>query len=168
MSPSHVRVVSDAESLCLLAKRIADRDRVAFGLLYRRLVGPVFAQARAGLRSAAIAVPVTRGVFVEVWRLAPVSDRHRGDVRVWVAGITAARIAARLPVPRGEPHVVDTSYDQHISCELASLLDAAWIPRTLPARCESGRGRTRSERPATAGLAATGAAVIVRPTGFAP
>jgi RNA polymerase sigma-70 factor (ECF subfamily) len=98
MSRSHVHRVSDAESLSLLVKRIADRDRVAFGLLYRRLVRPVFTQPRTSLGSAAVAVPVTRAVFVEVWRLAPVSDGYRDGVRVWVAGITAARIAARLPV----------------------------------------------------------------------
>jgi hypothetical protein len=130
MSRSHVHTVFDAESLSLLVRRVADRDRVAFGLLYRRLVGPVFAQARAGLGSAAVAVPVTRGVFVEVWRLAPVSDKYRDDVRVWVAGITAVRIAARLPVFRDERQVVETIYDEHISHELTAILDAASPPRT--------------------------------------
>jgi DNA-directed RNA polymerase specialized sigma24 family protein len=142
MSPSHVNTASDAESLSLLVKRIADRDRLAFGLLYRRLVRSVFAQARAGLGSAAVAVPVTRGVFVEVWRLAPISDRYRADVRAWVDGITAARIAARLPVPRRDLQIIDTSYDEHISCELTAILSAAPLIRISVGSVVGDRRRT--------------------------
>ena len=82
--------VPGPESVSDLVKRIADRDRAAFGRLYRRLVRAVFIQVCADVGSPSIAVAVTRAVFVEVWQLAP---RCAGQVDglAWVTAIAVRR-----------------------------------------------------------------------------
>jgi DNA-directed RNA polymerase specialized sigma24 family protein len=119
-----------AESLSDLVKRVAERDQAAFGRLYRRLVRPTFAQVRESLGSAASAVPVTRAVFVEVWRLAPVSDASRDDVPAWVTAIAARRTAERLRALQQHPSAIDTAYDAHLDHELAAVLGTD--PHRLP------------------------------------
>jgi DNA-directed RNA polymerase specialized sigma24 family protein len=124
MPTAQIYAVPVAESLSDLFRRIADRDQAAFGRLYRRLVRRVFAQMRESLGSPALAVPVTRAVFVEVWRLAPVSDAYGDDVLAWVSAIAARRAADRLRALNHQPPAVDTGYDAHLSHELAAALGA--------------------------------------------
>ena len=126
-----------AESLNDLVNRVADRDQAAFGRLYGRLVRPIFAQVRASLGSPARAVPVTRAVFVEVWRLAPVSDARRDDVLAWVTGIAARRAGDRLRELDRQPPA--GGYDGHVGRELVAALGAephadpgATLPPRLP------------------------------------
>ncbi|MFC5922969.1 hypothetical protein [Micromonospora vulcania] len=100
-------------------RRIADRDHAAFGRFYRRLVTVVFAQVCGILGSRALAVAVTRAVFVEVWRLAPLPDSRTVDGVAWVTAIAARRSADRLreingPVPR-----LEIGYDGLTDRELA-------------------------------------------------
>lgn len=136
MPTPQIYAVPVAESLSDLVKRIADRDQAAFGRLYRRLVGPIFAQIGESLGSPASAVPVTRAVFVEVWRLAPVCDARRDDVLAWVTAIAARRAADRLRALNHQPSAVDTGYDGHLSHELAAALGAELHadPATTPPR----------------------------------
>jgi DNA-directed RNA polymerase specialized sigma24 family protein len=113
-----------AESLTDLVKRIAERDEAAFGRLYRRLVRPVFAQVRESLGSSARAVPVTRAVFVEVWRLAPVSHARHDDVFGWVTAIAARRADDQLrELGRRQP-TAGTGCDGHLGRDLVATLQA--------------------------------------------
>jgi DNA-directed RNA polymerase specialized sigma24 family protein len=119
---------SATESLSDLVWRVAGREEDAFGRLYRRLVRPVYAQVLESVGRAA-AVPVTRAVFVEVWRLAPVSGGRHVDVSAWVYGIAARRSADWLRTVDCQPLEAGMgdsgmSYAEHLGRELAAVLDA--------------------------------------------
>ncbi|RKN41084.1 hypothetical protein [Micromonospora endolithica] len=122
-----VYVVPGPESVDDLVKRIADRDRAAFGRLYRRLVRAVFVQVRDSVGSPSVAVAVTRAVFVEVWQLAP---RHAADQvggLAWVTAIAARRAEERLRGIDGRPPPLATSspatgYDAFLGRELTAAL----------------------------------------------
>lgn len=129
MTVPPVHTVSAAESLSDLVKRIADRDQAAFSRLYRRLVRSVFLQVCESLGSPAGAVPVTRAVFVEVWRLAPVSDTRRDDVLAWITGIAARRAGDKLREIDHHSSTVGTDFDGHLDRELVVGLDT--VPSTL-------------------------------------
>jgi DNA-directed RNA polymerase specialized sigma24 family protein len=103
-------------------KRIGKRDQAAFGRLYGRLVRIIFTQLRESLGSPAAAVPVTRAVFVEVWRLARVSDARRDDVLAWVTAIAARWAADRLRMLHHQPPAIETGYDEHLDYELKAAL----------------------------------------------
>ncbi|MGI5146276.1 hypothetical protein ACQEVC_07760 [Plantactinospora sp. CA-294935] len=120
MTVPPVHTMSATESLSDLVRRIADRDQAAFSRLYRRLVRSVFLQVCESLGSPADAVPVTRAVFVEVWRLAPVSDARRDDVLVWITGIAARRAGDKLREIDHDSSAVSTDYDGHFDRELAA------------------------------------------------
>ncbi|MEV4465479.1 hypothetical protein AB0J51_17885 [Micromonospora echinofusca] len=116
-------VVPGPESVDDLVKRIADRDPAAFGRFYRRLAPAVFAQVRESLGGPAPAVAVTRAVFVEVWRLAPLPGSRQLDGRAWVTAIVARRTADRLREIDGPAPRVATCYDGLVSRELAAILE---------------------------------------------
>lgn len=89
-----------------LVARVAGGDRDAMEGLYGELGGAVFGLARRMLRDPALAEQVTRDVFVEIWRRAPV--RHEPEaVRPWVSAIVrdscATAIRARAGSPRSRP-----------------------------------------------------------------
>ncbi|MBF9131254.1 hypothetical protein I0C86_20145 [Plantactinospora sp. S1510] len=113
-----------AESLSDLVKRIAERDEAAFGRLYRHLVRPVFAQVRESLGSSARAVPVTRAVFVEVWRLAPVSQARHDDVLGWVTAIAARRAGDQARELGHRQPAAGTGYPGHLGRDLVATLRA--------------------------------------------
>jgi DNA-directed RNA polymerase specialized sigma24 family protein len=73
-------------------------------------------------------VPVTRAVFVEVWRLAPASGPRRDDVLAWVTGIAARRATDRLRALDQHPPAVDATYDGHVGLELAAALGVRMCP----------------------------------------
>ncbi|MDT0530966.1 hypothetical protein RM555_18405 [Micromonospora sp. DSM 115977] len=89
-------VMPGPETVSDLVKRIGDRDQAAFGRFYRRLVRAVFTQLSDSLDSPALAVAVTRAVFVEVWRLAPGHASHHLDGLAWVNAIAARHVADRI------------------------------------------------------------------------
>ncbi|MFC4021535.1 hypothetical protein ACFOW4_26855 [Micromonospora sp. GCM10011542] len=117
-------VVPGPESVDDLVTRIAARDQAAFRRFYRRLVRAVFAQVSASLGSPALAVAVTRAVFVEVWRLAPVSGCRHPDGMAWVSAIAARRAAERLREINGPTPNLHCTYDAHLGHELAVALGA--------------------------------------------
>jgi DNA-directed RNA polymerase specialized sigma24 family protein len=122
MPVPHICVVPGPESVDDLVKRIADRDQAAFRRFYRRLVRAVFAQVCESLGSPALAVPVTRAVFVEVWRLAPMPASRQLDGITWVTAIAARRAADRLRQINGPTPCLDTGYDDLLGRELAVAL----------------------------------------------
>jgi DNA-directed RNA polymerase specialized sigma24 family protein len=131
----------DAELLSDLVKRIGERDQAAFGRLYGRLVRIIFTQVRESLGCPAAAVPVTRAVFVEVWRLARVSDARRDDVLAWVTAIAARRAADRLRLLHHQPPTIETGYDEHLDYELKAALPVGPDTTSLAGRdpIETGR-----------------------------
>ncbi|MEV0568500.1 hypothetical protein [Dactylosporangium sp. NPDC050588] len=84
------------------------------------MVHQILAHIRPGLDDVA-AVCVTRAVFVEVWLLAPVSQRWHADAQAWLFAIADRRAGeqAREASPRMATVAV---YDQHLSSELNDLL----------------------------------------------
>ncbi|MGS2618446.1 hypothetical protein ACVCAH_28540 [Micromonospora sp. LZ34] len=122
MPVSPIYVVPGPESVDDLVKRIADRDQAAFGRFYRRLAPAVFAQVCERLGSPALAVAVTRAVFVEVWRLAPLPDSRQLDGVAWVTVIAARRAADRLRQINGPAPCLATGYDDLLGRELAVAL----------------------------------------------
>jgi DNA-directed RNA polymerase specialized sigma24 family protein len=119
-----IHFASAAESLDELLKRIADRDQAAFGRFYRRLVRPVFAQVRESLGSSAHAVPVTRAVFVDVWRLAPIHRAQHDDVLAWVRAIAVRRADDRLRELGHRPPSTDGGYEGQLGRKLVTTLQA--------------------------------------------
>ncbi|MEQ4306100.1 hypothetical protein ABNF97_32730 [Plantactinospora sp. B6F1] len=59
-------------------------------------------------------------MFVEVWRLAPVSDARRDDVLVWITGIAARRAGEKLREIDHHSSAVGTDCDGHFDRELAA------------------------------------------------
>ena len=118
--PSYVE--PDPESVNDLVQRIADRDQAAFRRFYRLLVRAVFAQVCESLGSPALAVAVTRAVFVEVWRLAARPDSRQLDGVAWVTAIAARRAADRLREINGPASCLATGYDDLLGRELAVML----------------------------------------------
>ncbi|WP_406045757.1 hypothetical protein OG799_15545 [Micromonospora sp. NBC_00898] len=115
-------VLPGIESVNDLVKRIADRDQAAFRRFHRRLVRAVFAQVCESLGSPALAVAVTRAVFVEVWRLAPMPASRQLDGTAWVTAIAARRAADRLRGINGPTPTLGTAYDDLLGRELAVAL----------------------------------------------
>lgn len=122
MPVSPVYVLPGRESVNDLVKRIADRDRAAFGRLYRRLVRAVFTQVGESVGSPSAAVAVTRAVFVEVWHLAPRCAADQVDGLAWVTAIAVRRIAERLREIDGRPPPLITGYGEFLGRELTAAL----------------------------------------------
>jgi len=130
---------SDGSVDALLA-RVAARDRAAFTVFFRRLVNPTFLQVRLSLGNTAAAVSVTRAVFVEVWLLAPHTDRH--DALGWVSAIASRRAADRLRAVNHHYHSpMGLDYETHTDRELVALLRPD--PHAVFARIEAARVRER-------------------------
>ncbi|WP_152037813.1 hypothetical protein [Micromonospora sp. B006] len=123
MPVSPVYVVPGPESVNDLVKRVADRDRAAFGRLYRRLVRVVFIQVCEVVRRPSVAVAVTRAVFVEVWQLAPRCAAGQVDGLAWVTAIADRRAAERLREIDGRTSPLDAGYDELVGRELIAALD---------------------------------------------
>jgi DNA-directed RNA polymerase specialized sigma24 family protein len=123
-------------SVDALLTRVAARDRAAFAAFFRRLVNPTFLQVRLSLGNTAAAVSVTRAVFVEVWLLAPHTDRH--DALGWVSSIASRRAADRLrAINHHHLSPIGLDYETHTDAELVALLRPD--PHAVFARIEAAR-----------------------------
>ncbi|MFE9428686.1 sigma-70 family RNA polymerase sigma factor [Kitasatospora sp. NPDC006697] len=85
-----------AAELCRLLQLSARGDDGAFELLYRRVAGPVYAEALRMLRSRAHAEEVTQEVLLEVWRTAAAYRPERGSVLTWVLTMAHHRAVDRV------------------------------------------------------------------------
>src|SRR3954463_3668517 len=83
---------SDAELLV----RVADRDREAFELLYRRYVRSVFGLALRRLRDRQRAEDAVQETFTAVWRSAASYKPERGPAAPWLYAIARNAIVDRL------------------------------------------------------------------------
>jgi RNA polymerase sigma-70 factor (ECF subfamily) len=89
---------SDAELLV----RVADRDREAFELLYRRYVRSVFGLALRRLRDRQRAEDAVQETFTAVWRSARSYRPERGAAAPWLFAVARNAIIDRLRA-RNEP-----------------------------------------------------------------
>jgi RNA polymerase sigma-70 factor (ECF subfamily) len=87
-----------------LLQRIADGDREAFDVLYRRFVRPVFALALRRLGDRGRAEDATQETFTSVWRSARSYRAERGPGAPWLYAVARNAIVDRTRV-RSEPPV---------------------------------------------------------------
>ncbi|HZD87261.1 MAG TPA: sigma-70 family RNA polymerase sigma factor [Gaiellaceae bacterium] len=86
-----------------LVARVAERDRAAFELLYRRYVRSVFGLALRRLRDRSGAEDATQEAFAAIWRAAGTYRPERGPVPGWLYAVARNAIVDRLR--RGDPAV---------------------------------------------------------------
>ncbi len=104
-----------------LMTRIADGDRDAFALLYRRFRGDVFRFALHVSGSRSVADDVTQDVFMAVIHQGAAYEAGRSSVRAWLLGI------ARNHVRRARARRVDSSLEDDPSAAAFSV-DADPLP----------------------------------------
>jgi RNA polymerase sigma-70 factor (ECF subfamily) len=85
-----------------LLQRIADGDREAFDVLYRRYVRPVFALALRRLGDRGRAEDATQETFASVWRSASSYRPDRGPGAPWLYAVARNAIVDRTRA-RSEP-----------------------------------------------------------------
>jgi RNA polymerase sigma-70 factor (ECF subfamily) len=91
----------DATDSALLI-RVAERDRVAFELLYQRYVRSVFGLALRRLRDRQRAEDAVQETFTSVWRSAGSYRPERGPAAPWLYAIARNAIVDRMRA-RNEP-----------------------------------------------------------------
>lgn len=96
--PAAAEGCSDGE----LLQRIADGDREAFDVLYRRFVRPVFALALRRLGDRGRAEDATQETFTSVWRSASSYRAERGPGAPWLYAVARNAIVDRTRA-RSEP-----------------------------------------------------------------
>jgi RNA polymerase sigma-70 factor (ECF subfamily) len=108
-TPARLRSVSHAESPAAdassdadLLVRVAERDREAFELLYRRYVRSVFGLALRRLRDRQRAEDAVQETFTAVWRSAQSYRPERGAAAPWLFAVARNAIIDRLRA-RNEP-----------------------------------------------------------------
>lgn len=139
-----------------LVSRVAEGDRRAFELLYRRWVRPVYALAARRLGDRESAEDAVQETFAAVWRSAGTYRPDRGPVAPWLYAIARNAVVDRLrarPVPVSE--VPDTPDPGATPDESAEVEWLAWrVHRALQELPETERqvlalaywgGRTQSQ-----------------------
>lgn len=79
-----------------LMRRVADRDRAAFGLLYDRLAGVLYTASLRILNDSAEAEDVIQDLFVQIWDKAVSYDQRLGKPFNWALTMTRNRSIDRL------------------------------------------------------------------------
>lgn len=87
---------SPEDSLAALLQRAGRGDQRAFADLYDELAPLILGVVRKVVRDPAQSDEVTQEVFVELWRLAPRYDEHRGAVKSWAVTIAHRRAIDRV------------------------------------------------------------------------
>ena len=113
---------SDQPSDDDLMTRIADGDRDAFALLYRRFRADVFRFALHVSGARALADDVTQDVFMAVIHDASRYRPGRSSVRAWLLGV------ARNHVRRARARRADSALDEETAPEAVMAVDADPLP----------------------------------------
>ena len=87
---------SEADALAGLLQRAGRGDQAAFGELYDGVSALVYGIVLKVVRDPSQAEEITQEVFVEIWRLAPRYDEHRGSVKSWIATVAHRRAVDRV------------------------------------------------------------------------
>src|SRR5205809_2544025 len=110
-SPARLRAVPEAgkaaepsaeESDSDLLVRVAERDRIAFEMLYHRYVRSVYGLALRRLRDRQRAEDAVQETFASVWRSASSYRPERGPAAPWLYAVARNAIVDRLRA-RTEP-----------------------------------------------------------------
>jgi RNA polymerase sigma-70 factor (ECF subfamily) len=119
-TPAHLRAVPEPDPSPLpvgatdtaLLVRVADRDREAFELLYKRYVRSVFGLALRRLRDRQRAEDAVQETFTAVWRSAASYRPERGPAAPWLYAIArnaiVDRMRARQEPPAEAPDLAST------------------------------------------------------------
>jgi RNA polymerase sigma-70 factor (ECF subfamily) len=116
-----------------LLVRIADGDRAAFELLYRRYVRPVFGLALRRLGDRTRAEDAVQEVFAAVWRSAAKYDPKRGPAAPWLYAVARNAVTDRLRTRIDTPaEVPDRASSEPGPSQLAEDAFVSWrIHRAL-------------------------------------
>jgi RNA polymerase sigma-70 factor (ECF subfamily) len=119
-TPAHLRAVPAPDPAPLpvgatdtaLLVRVADRDREAFELLYKRYVRSIFGLALRRLRDRQRAEDAVQETFTAVWRSAASYRPERGPAAPWLYAIArnaiVDRMRARVEPPAEAPDLAST------------------------------------------------------------
>jgi RNA polymerase sigma-70 factor, ECF subfamily len=94
-APAELPAENDPSDAALLA-RVANHDRDAFEVLYRRYVRSIFGLALRRLRDRTQAEEVTQDAFAAVWRSARSYRPERGSAGGWLYTVARNAIVDRL------------------------------------------------------------------------
>ena len=110
-----------------LLVRVADRDRVAFELLYHRYVRTVFGLALRRLRDRQRAEDAVQETFAAVWRSAASYRPERGPAAPWLYAVARNAIVDRMRT-RLEPvgDLPETASAEPGPPDRAEAAEAAW------------------------------------------
>src|SRR4051794_30063108 len=111
-----------------LLTRVAERDRVAFDMLYRRYVRSVFGLALRRLGDRGRAEDAVQETFASVWRSAASYRPERGPAAPWLYAVARNAIVDRMRAkdePPGE--LPDTPTVEPGPAERAESSFAAWM-----------------------------------------
>src|SRR5712675_2509360 len=86
-----------------LLVRVADRDREAFELLYKRYVRSIFGLALRRLRDRQRAEDAVQETFTSVWRSAASYRPERGPAAPWLYAVARNAIVDRLRARTEQP-----------------------------------------------------------------
>jgi RNA polymerase sigma-70 factor (ECF subfamily) len=122
---------SDAD----LIVRVAERDREAFELLYRRYVRSVFGLALRRLRDRQRAEDAVQETFTAIWRSAHSYRPERGAAAPWLYAVARNAIVDRLrarneppsdvpETPSGEPGPPDRAESAFVAWRVHRALEA--------------------------------------------
>src|SRR5262249_39333622 len=95
-APAETPPVDDGPSDAALLARVANADRDAFEVLYRRYVRSFFGLALRRLRDRAQAEDVTQEAFTAVWRSAESYRPERGSAGGWLYTVARNAIVDRM------------------------------------------------------------------------
>jgi RNA polymerase sigma-70 factor (ECF subfamily) len=95
-APAEAPEVEDGPSDAALLARVANSDRDAFEVLYRRYVRSFFGLALRRLRDRAQAEDVTQEAFTAVWRSAESYRPERGSAGGWLYTVARNAIVDRM------------------------------------------------------------------------
>jgi RNA polymerase sigma-70 factor (ECF subfamily) len=117
-----------------LIVRVADRDREAFELLYRRYVRSVFGLALRRLRDRQRAEDAVQETFAAIWRSAHSYRPERGAAAPWLYAVARNAIVDRLrtrteppsdvpDMPSGEPGPSDRAESAFVAWRVHRALE---------------------------------------------
>jgi RNA polymerase sigma-70 factor (ECF subfamily) len=141
-TPAHLRAVPEPDLVPLpvdatdtaLLLRVAERDRVAFELLYQRYVRSVFGLALRRLRDRQRAEDAVQETFTAVWRSAASYRPERGPAAPWLYAIARNAIVDRMrarqeppaeapDLPTSEPGPGDRAESSYVSWRVHRALE---------------------------------------------
>jgi len=142
-SPARLRAVPEAgkaaepsaeESDSDLLVRVAERDRIAFDMLYHRYVRSIYGLALRRLRDRQRAEDAVQETFAAVWRSAGSYRPERGPAAPWLYAVARNAVVDRLrsrvdPVaeapdlPSGEPGPADRAESSFLAWRVHRALE---------------------------------------------